>query len=87
MRRALIGGGALVVAYAIIGALTSDDIDLVGVGVFLAAVVVLHDGVFLPLVLGLGKLLPRRLRPAARVVTLILLSLLVVAVPVMVRSS
>ncbi|XVU28536.1 hypothetical protein ACQPZJ_16255 [Actinoplanes sp. CA-054009] len=59
MRRALVAFGVLVMAYGVIGLATGPDVDRVGVLVFLAAVLVLHDGVFLPAVLAAGALIGR----------------------------
>jgi hypothetical protein len=64
VRRALIGVGALLMAYGVGGALLDADVNKVGVPIFFVAMVVLHDGVFLPLVLGSGALI-RRFVPGA----------------------
>jgi hypothetical protein len=84
VRGTLVVAGALLIAYAVGGALRDPDLDPVGVAVFLAAVLVLHDAVFLPLVLGAGHL-ARRLRPGARtavqVAGVVSLPVLVVGLP------
>lgn len=59
MRRVLIVGGASVMGFAIFGAVTDHDIKIVGVLIFLVAMLVLHDGIFLPVVLGVARLLDR----------------------------
>jgi hypothetical protein len=63
MRRALIAAGALLTGYAVSGALRDSEVDQVGVAIFLAAVVVAHDGMFLPAVLAAGALVSRRRAP------------------------
>jgi hypothetical protein len=64
VRRALIAAGVLLMAYGLGGALLDHDVNKVGVPIFFLAVIVLHDGLFLPLVLASGALI-RRLVPAA----------------------
>lgn len=63
VRRGLVGVGVLIMGYAVAGAITDSDVNKVGVGLFLAAMVVGHDGVFMPAVLGIGALI-RRFVPA-----------------------
>jgi hypothetical protein len=58
-RRVLVVGGVLMMAYAVVGALADPDTAVGGQLAFLAAVLVLHDGLFLPLVLGAGLLIGR----------------------------
>lgn len=55
MRRALIVLGAATMAYAVIGAVLDPQVAKLGVVIFLVALLVLHDGVFLPLVLAAGR--------------------------------
>lgn len=55
MRRALIVLGAVVMAYAVLGAVLDTQVAKLGVAIFLVALLVLHDGVFLPLVLAAGR--------------------------------
>jgi hypothetical protein len=85
IRRVLIAAGTLIMAYAVGGALFDDDVSRIGVAVFLAAVIVLHDAVFLPLVLGAGalirRLVPTGWRPAVQAAGLISLAVSVVALP------
>ena len=59
MRRALIAAGILVMGYAVIGALADPDVKLFGVVIFLAAVLIAHDGVLLPAMIGIGALVGR----------------------------
>jgi len=84
IRRTLIAVGALVMAYAISGALSDPDVTF-GVLVFLAAVLVVHDGLFLPLTIGAGVLIGRTvrspLRPVVRAAAVISLAVTVVALP------
>jgi hypothetical protein len=77
--------GVLVMVYALLGALMDRDVSRVGHVVFLVAVLVAHDGLLLPLALGLGALVVRFVaRPARAVVQAALFAtvvLLVVGVP------
>jgi hypothetical protein len=85
IRRALIAAGVLAMAYAVGGVLLDSDVSVAGVAVFGVAVIVLHDGVFLPTVLGAGALInrlaPPRWRATVQVAALISLAVAVVAVP------
>jgi hypothetical protein len=84
LRRTLIACGALVMAYAISGALTDTDVTF-GAAVFLVAVLVAHDGLLLPLIIGAGvlitRIVPLRLRRPVRVAAVISLAVTVVALP------
>jgi hypothetical protein len=51
MRRVLVAVGVGVMGFAVVGALTDDDFDPVGVVVFLGGVVIVHDFILMPLVL------------------------------------
>jgi hypothetical protein len=85
VRRLLIAAGVLIMGYAVAGALLDSDVNLVGVPIFLIAVLVLHDGVFLPLVLGAGGLVRRFVPPpwrgAVRAAGIISLAVSIVALP------
>jgi hypothetical protein len=85
IRRALIAAGTLIMAYAVGGALFDDDVSRIGVAVFLAAVIVLHDAVFQPVILGVGALtrrvVPAGGRPAVQAAGLISVAVSVVALP------
>ena len=85
LRHALIGAGALVMAYAVAGALFDGDVNRVGVALFLITLLVLHDGVFLPVVIGVGALIgrfvPARWQSTIRAAALISLAVSVVALP------
>jgi hypothetical protein len=87
MRRLLILGGALLMALAVVGALTDKDVRPVGHLAFLAAVLAVHDALLLPLAVGVGVLIGRHVpvvaRTAVQVAGLITVTLLVVAVPLM----
>lgn len=84
VRRALIAMGALVMTYAVIGALTDADVKA-GALVFLAGVLIAHDAVLLPLTIGVGALIgrfvPLRSRVLVRAALLISLAVTVVALP------
>jgi hypothetical protein len=82
VRRALIAAGTLVMGYAVVGALTDPEIRLVGVLIFLAAVLVAHDAVLLPVMIGVGALLGRLPDPTpARVAAICSAAVLLVGVP------
>jgi len=85
LRRVLIGLGALVMAYAGYGILTDADVNPVGVAVFLAAVLVVDDGVVLPVVIAvgavIGRLVPSRDRATVRVAALCTAAVTAVALP------
>lgn len=84
-RRALITIGAVGMGYAVLGALTDVDIKPFGVLVFLAGVLVAHDVVLLPIVIGVGavvgRFLPGNARAPVRVASVISLAVSVVALP------
>jgi hypothetical protein len=84
-RRILVSAGILTMAYAIAGALTDPDVRILGVLLFLVALIALHDAVFLPLVLGagalIGRFVPVRRQPAVRIAGLISLAITVTALP------
>lgn len=84
LRGTLIAAGTLVMAYALRGALTDPDLKA-GALIFLVAVLVLHDGLLLPLTIGagvlIGRLVPAGLRTPVRVAAVISLALTVVALP------
>ena len=83
VRRTLIASGALVIAYAVSGALNDADVTF-GALVFLVAVLVIHDGLFLPLTIAVGILIgriPARLRTPVRIAAVISLAVTVVALP------
>lgn len=71
--------------YGVSGVLLDPDVNLVGVVVFGAALLVLHDGIFLPLVAGVGALLrrfvPAGWQPAVRLAAIADLAVVVVALP------
>ena len=66
MRTALITLGAVVMGYAVLGAVTDPDLKPGGVVLFLAAVLVAHDAVLLPLTIAVGALSARHLPSWAR---------------------
>jgi hypothetical protein len=80
MRRLLIAAGAAAMAYAVAGAFTDPDVALFGMVVFAVAVLVLHDGVLMPLVALAGHLL-RGTSTAARTAALVSLTVVVVGLP------
>jgi hypothetical protein len=84
-RRCLITAGTLIMGYAAVSALTGRDIHPGGVLIFLAAVLIGHDLVLLPLIIGvgalIGRLAPAQTRAAIRVATLCSAAVTVVALP------
>jgi hypothetical protein len=80
VRGLLIGTGALAMAYAFIGALGDPDLKLGGVALFLGAVLAGHDGVLMPLVIGVGALLTRSL-PLTRAALILSFVITLVALP------
>jgi hypothetical protein len=84
-RRALVATGTLVMAYAVIGAIRDEPRRLLGHALFLAAVLVLHDGLLMPLAIGagalIGRFVPVRTRAGVRVAAYLSLTLVVVALP------
>jgi hypothetical protein len=56
-RVALVAAGALLMAYAIVGALTDADADPIGMVVFLVATLVGHDLLWMPAVLAIVVLI------------------------------
>jgi hypothetical protein len=85
VRRALIAAGVLVMAYGVGGALLDGDVNKVGVPVFFLAVIVLHDGLFLPLMLAsgalIGRIVPAGWQTTVRRAGLIGVAVTVVALP------
>lgn len=83
-RRCLLGIGAAVMAYAVVGALADPDVKF-GALFFLAGALVVHDGLLLPLTIGagilLGRVLPRRVLPQVRAAFVVSLAVTVVAFP------
>jgi hypothetical protein len=84
-RLALIAVGILVLGYGGFGLLTSEDSRPVGQVLFLAGLLVAHDGVLMPLVLLagalIGRLVPVTARRAVRLAAVISLAMCVVALP------
>lgn len=86
-RRVLIAAGGVGMVWAVLGALTDPDIKIFGVLLFLGVVLVAHDAILLPTVIGVGALvdrLPARLRVGVRVALLVGLAVAVIALPLMV---
>ena len=83
-RRLLIAVGALGMAYALVGAFTDPDVKG-GTLLFLIGVLVAHDGILLPLTIGVGALIgrfvPLRLRVFVRAALLVALAVTIVAFP------
>lgn len=85
VRIALVAAGVAAMAYAVAGALTDPDADPLGMLVFLAAVLVAHDAVWMPVLLLIGAALTRipsrRHRAAVQAVALIAAVLVILALP------
>lgn len=84
-RRVLVAAGTIMIGYAAVGAITDVDVNLVGMLLFLGAVLALHDAVLLPITIGVGalvgRLLPRPLWTPVRVALLISVAVGIVALP------
>ncbi|MEV4714038.1 hypothetical protein [Micromonospora sp. NPDC049374] len=83
-RTGLVVGGCLLMAYAVVGALTDADLAPAGVLLFLAAVLVGHDVVWMAAVLTVGAALtrvPPRCRPAVRTAAITAAAVTVVGLP------
>jgi hypothetical protein len=84
-RRSLIAAGTLLMGYAVVGAIADEPNRLVGHALFLVAVLILHDGVLMPLAIGVGALIgrfvPARGRAVVRVAAYLSVILVVVALP------
>lgn len=82
MRAGLIVAGILVMGYALVGVLTSNPLAVL---IFLAGVLIGHDFVLMPAVIGVGALIgrfvPARSRAVVRVAALCSLAVTVVALP------
>ncbi|MFI1995425.1 hypothetical protein [Actinoplanes sp. NPDC020271] len=85
MRRPLIAAGLLIMLYGIAGAILDTEVNLVGVVAFGAVLLVLHDGIFLPLIAGAGalvrRLVPPGWQPAVRFAAIVDLAVVMVASP------
>jgi hypothetical protein len=84
-RAALLATGVLAMLYAAAGSVVDLGGKLGGVLIFLIAVLVVHDGIWMPLVLMTGTLLnrlvPPRLRPPVRVAAIVAAALTMAALP------
>jgi hypothetical protein len=85
IRIALVAVGSVLIAYAMTGILIDDAADPVGVAVFLVAVLIGHDLLWMPAVLATGflitRLVPARQRNGVRIAALIGAAVVVVALP------
>jgi hypothetical protein len=85
VRGALIAVGAIVMGYAVLGAAADPDLKPGGVLLFLAAVLVAHDAVLLPVMIAggaiIGRFAPRRFLPGIRAAAIISIAVGVVALP------
>ena len=83
-RRILIALGALGMTYALLGAFTDPDVKF-GALIFLIGVLVAHDGLLLPVTIGvgavLGRFVPLRLRGFAGSALIASLAVTIVAYP------
>ncbi|MFF0721774.1 hypothetical protein [Micromonospora sp. NPDC003816] len=83
-RTVLVVGGCLLMAYAVVGAVTDPDLALGGVLFFLAAVLVGHDVVWMAAVLAVGAAstrVPLRHRMTVRMAAVSAAAITVVALP------
>ena len=80
MRPLLIVAGTAAMLYAVSGALTDPDVAVAGALIFAAAVLVLHDGVLMPVVALAGRLL-RGTSPAAHVAAVVTVAVVAIGLP------
>ena len=83
-RALLVMGGCLLMAYAVVGALTDADLAPAGVLLFLAAVLMGHDAVWMVAVLTVGAVLtrvPPRHRPTVRIAAITAAAVTAVGLP------
>ncbi|GIJ76689.1 hypothetical protein SAMN05443287_108204 [Micromonospora phaseoli] len=83
-RTGLVIGGCLLMAYAVVGATTDADLAPAGVLLFLAAVLVGHDAVWMVAVLAVGAALtrvPPRCRTTVRIAAITAAAVTVVGLP------
>ncbi|GIF02192.1 hypothetical protein [Paractinoplanes rishiriensis] len=66
LRALLILAGVAGLGYGVAGLLTDPDVRLAGILLFLAVVLIVHDFVWMPLVLAVGALIDRHLPSPAR---------------------
>jgi hypothetical protein len=78
MRRLLLACGVLAMGYAVVGSVADLGGKIGGVLLFLVAVLVVHDAVWLPVVLLAGRWIRR---PAARVAAIVAAAVTVTALP------
>jgi hypothetical protein len=85
VRSALIATGGVVMGYAVLGAATDPDFKPGGALLFLAAVLVAHDALLLPMTIAGGALFarfaPRWALPSVRAAAIVSIAVVVVALP------
>jgi hypothetical protein len=91
IRAVLLGLGLAGIAYAVVGILTDDGTSPVHQGLFLAGLIVVHDGILLPLVIGVGALtvryLPVRVRPPVQLGLYASLVVCILALPFVIGAG
>jgi hypothetical protein len=84
-RRVLVAAGILIMGYAVTGALLDPDLAPAGVLAFLAGALVVHDLIWMPVVLAVGavltRLVPPRRRPVVIAATISAAAVTIVALP------
>jgi hypothetical protein len=85
IRKVLVAAGALIIGYAVVGALADPDTRPLAQLLFLAGVLIAHDAVLLPAALGvgvlIGRFLPAGSRKPIQLAGFVTVTLAVVAVP------
>jgi hypothetical protein len=79
-RALLVAVGTVLIAYGMIGALTDNEADPIGMAVFLVAVLIGHDLLWMPALLAVAVLIGRA-GAGVRVAALVAVSVAVVALP------
>ncbi len=91
MRAVLVAVGAVVMGFAVLGAVTDPGLKPGGVVLFLAAVLVAHDAVLLPVTIAAGALLarfaPGWARQSLTAAAIVSLAVVVVAFPLVFGSG
>ncbi|GID56749.1 hypothetical protein Aco03nite_051530 [Actinoplanes couchii] len=84
----LVAAGVLVMGFAVVGSLTDPDVAVGGVLLFLAGVLIVHDVLWMAVVLAVGAVLarfvPARYRTVVTAAVISAAALAVVALPLMV---
>jgi hypothetical protein len=91
IRAVLLGLGLAGIAYAVVGILTDNGTSPVHQGLFLAGLIVVHDGILMPLAIGVAALtvryLPVRVRPPVQLGLYASLVVTILALPFVIGAG